>query len=72
MIELSMVRLINWYAFNNITAPLANLRLLPAGTEMENLSCWMRSSMRFMEIRFSINPQRIKEAVPLHHIPEDC
>lgn len=28
MIELSMVRLINWYAFNNITAPFGKFTLV--------------------------------------------
>ena len=59
MIELSMVRLINWYAFNNITAPFGKFTLV-AGRNGNG------------KIRFSINPQRIKEAVLLHHIPEDC
>ena len=45
-------------------------RWLPEETETENQPCWMPSSMRHMEIRYSINHRKVREAGRYLPIPE--
>ena len=40
MILLKKFRLINWYGFSNVTAPIGFFTLIAGKTEMENLCCW--------------------------------